>query len=237
MVRYFQEEIPIDSLESYAARWLNETRQTVAPRTTQRRLATVRAFSKAILGTRILEDYSAPTPARAVPHPVAEGIAGVEEMCAKAKGISIPALIAMQGMLGMRVSEARSITSEHIDVRHMRVTVRGKGDKVRVLPISEAAWKYIAPAYEYSEANGGPLVQLSDRGARAAITALSRRLGFENDVKSHDLRATVGTELMNRTGNIRVVQEVLGHSSITTTQVYTAVTVDQMREGLDKING
>lgn len=154
-------------------------------------------------------------------------------MCEWANDPNKKALFALQGMAGLRVSEARSITSDSIDVQDMMLRVRGKGDKTRLVPISKSAWPYIAEAFLISQETGSPIVNLSDRGARKAVTAAGRALGFKREIASHDLRATGATHLYDKTKDIRVVQEFLGHSSSVTTQLYTGVSMDSMRKGLE----
>ena len=73
---------------------------------------------------------------------------------------------------------------------------------------------------------------MQDRGARNAIKNLGKRSGLRREVASHDLRATFATDLLNRGVNIRIVQELLGHSSVETTQIYTATTLEAMREAV-----
>lgn len=181
----------------------------------------------------MLVDFKAPTPAPTMPHPIPEGIDGVILMCNSTSNESKMALFAMQGLMALRVSEARGITHRHIDTVERVMIVRGKGDKTRHVMLSNRAWEYIEPGYKLSIHTDAPIVDLSDRGARKAVTAMGRKLKFKRPISSHDLRATCATEMFNRTSNIRATQELLGHSSLNTTQIYTAVSRDTMREGLE----
>lgn len=219
-------------LESSTAKWLNETRATSSPRTTERRRTSLRAYSRwAKVKKSLLSDYSLPTKQKPAPHPLPEGIDGVERMCAATGSYRLAALFALQGMLGLRVSEARSIHRSNFDTGQMMLTVRGKGDKERTIPVSARAWRWLERAY--NEAGAGALVSMPDRTARDAITKSGMQLGFARHISSHDLRATAGTALYNKTHDIRMVQEFLGHSSITTTQTYIGISTDAMREGLE----
>jgi len=65
------------------------------------------------------------------------------------------------------------------------------------------------------------------------ITLLGERAGLSRPIASHDLRATFGTAVFNKTGNLRTAQELLGHSSSATTEIYTGVDLKQMRDGVD----
>lgn len=233
-------EIPVENLEAAAAAWLNETRAHVAPRTTVRRISSVRMFARVMLKTSILDDYTPPKPKRLVPKPIAEGIDGVERMCMTARNDGERALFAMQGYVGLRVSEALSAVPSSFNVADpgdIRLTVRGKGDKERELAVSAKAWGYILPAYKAALRRNRALVELSDKGARNAVTRAGAKLGFKNAITSHSLRATLATDLLNKTGNIRLVQEVLGHSHVTTTEAYTLVSSTHMRDGMELVGG
>lgn len=146
--------------------------------------------------------------------------------------MQLRALFAMQGLLGCRVSEARGIVPSDFDFETMTVRVFGKGQKERYLPLSDDAWKYIAPAYAEAEAGNSPLISYTDRGARAAVTGMGKKLGLKRPIASHDLRATVATAMYDKTKDVRMVQEFLGHASVETTQIYTKVNMDNMRKAM-----
>lgn len=156
----------------------------------------------------------------------------VEKMCRTARSDNHAALFAMQGYLGLRVSEARAVWPHDVNTDEMVLHVHGKGQKERYVPISDQAWRYMRRAYEQAKREQTTLVNLSDRGARYAVTAAAQAAGIERQVSSHDLRHTRGTDLYGRTKDIRMVQEFLGHSSVVTTQVYTGISMDKMREAM-----
>ena len=197
----------------------------------------MRAYAKWALRSDILFDYSAPKPKRPVPHPIQEGVGGVIRMCNSARNPNEAALFALQGLMGLRVGEALSLTTQDFNKHNMTLLVRGKGDKERELPIPEAAWRYIEPAYMFALSTGRPVVDMPDRTARHRVTATGRRLGFDSHIKSHDLRATLATELYRATLDLRTTQEVLGHANSRTTEMYTQVTMENMRTGLDSLGG
>lgn len=220
------------SLESLSAKWLNETRTTASPKTTERRRTSLRTYSRwAKVKKNLLSDYSVPTSKKGRPHPLPEGIDGVERMCSSTGDYKRAALYALQGFLGLRVAEALSVGRSNFDTQQMTLTVRGKGDKERTIAVSNRAWKWIERAY--NEAGAGLVVDIPDRTARDAITKAGHQLGFARHISSHDLRATAATALFNKTKDIRLVQEFLGHSSITTTELYVGTTLESMREGLE----
>lgn len=226
------DSITIENLERLAQQWLNRTRAKAAPKTTQRRLTSLRAFAQHAGLDEFLADYIAPTPARTIPHPINEGIPGVEKLVGRARQNHQRALVALTGLVGLRVSEALAVELADIDVPNLLLTVRGKGDKTRVVPIGRKAWDILAERYTECILSGTTrMVDYSDRGARRFITSLG--LKCDIDLASHDLRATFATAALNRSKDIRAVQELLGHGSVTTTQIYTLATVDAMREAAD----
>lgn len=226
--------IPLKDLESFAENWLTANRKRIAPKTTGRRLTSLRAFAKwAELGP-ILHDYSVPTPAKGTPHPLPEGIDGVKRLIAATRNEKQQALIALCGYCGLRVSEALGVFPRDLDLHEMLLTVRGKGDKTRIVPVSSACWEVIAVPYTRAACDGGrAVVGLKDRFARRIITDLGRKAGLQRDIASHDLRATFATAVYDKTRDIRVVQELMGHASSQTTEIYTLVGTKKMREAVE----
>lgn len=192
--------------------------------TTKLRLAAARAFcTYAGFDVKPLADYkSAPLPQRKA-HPLPEGIDGVRAMLAAASRPEHAALIALCGLAGLRVNEAITLTRTDVLTRGSGQVLRvlGKGEKEREVPVSPELAGYLLPAVE------ARLVPMSNSGARAAIAATAVRAGVPGPhgipVSSHDLRATFATEVHNRTRDIVLVQKLLGHASVTTTQVYIGV--------------
>jgi integrase/recombinase XerD len=123
------------------------------------------------------------------------------------------------------------------------VLLRGKGSKERIVPVgtyaADAVEAYLVRGRsELSSAGHGlPAVFLNARGGRlsrqSAWTVLAQaadRAGVRAAVSPHTLRHSFATHLLDGGADVRVVQELLGHASVTTTQVYTLVTVDSLRE-------
>lgn len=155
-------------------------------------------------------------------------------MIEAAKNAQQAALVGLCGYVGLRVGEALSIRTDDIDMSSMLLTVRGKGDKTRTVPVSDRAWSSISSAYVVAlGAEDRRLVRYADRFARQIITNLGTRAGLSRPVKSHDLRATFGTEVFNKSLNLRAVQDLLGHSNSSTTEVYTGVSMDTMRSAVE----
>jgi site-specific recombinase XerD len=220
--------------EDLAFAWLNLTRQTVSPKTTARRLTSLKGFAKWARMGEVLTEYIAPTPARSMPHPIPEGEEGLERMIRAAKNPEQVALVALGGYVGCRISESLSVSLQSLDLKERTLLIRGKGDKERVVPLSEKATMHLQNAIIDAVVKPDhKLVSYQDRFARQVIKNLGLRAGLQREVASHDLRATYATIILSQTNNIRLVQELLGHASVATTEVYTGISMEQMRKAVN----
>jgi integrase/recombinase XerD len=144
---------------------------------------------------------------------------------------------------GARISEAVGLDVDDLDLAAGEVLLRGKGGKERVVPVGSYASAAVS-AYQVrarpalaSGGRGTPALFLNARGGRlsrqSAWTVLrqaAERANVTAEVSPHTLRHSFATHLLDGGADVRVVQELLGHASVTTTQVYTLVTVDKLRE-------
>lgn len=142
------------------------------------------------------------------------------------------ALIGACGYAGLRVGEALAFKTDWLDTHDMVITVRGKGDKERIVPCSDRAWSAISRAYILAMQGDGRLIHMPDRTARHTVTYLGRQARISREISSHDLRATYATIMSDQGVNIRVIQELLGHSSVTSTEIYTGVNLAAMRDAV-----
>jgi integrase/recombinase XerD len=144
---------------------------------------------------------------------------------------------------GARISEAVGLDLDDLDLEDGTVLLRGKGGKQRIVPVGsyarEAVEAYVVRSRpELSGVGRGlPALFLNARGGRlsrqsawAVLAKAAERAGVTADVSPHTLRHSFATHLLDGGADVRVVQELLGHASVTTTQVYTLVTVDSLRE-------
>jgi integrase/recombinase XerD len=144
---------------------------------------------------------------------------------------------------GARISEAVGLDLDDLDLTDSTVLLRGKGGKQRLVPVGsyarEAVDAYLVRGRsELSAAGRGlPAVFLNARGGRlsrqsawSVLAKAAERAGVTAEVSPHTLRHSFATHLLDGGADVRVVQELLGHASVTTTQVYTLVTVDSLRE-------
>lgn len=247
-------------VETVLAEFLTEHRSVWKPATVVRRISSLRSFGRWIFDDdRFLRQYRAPTPPPMEPHPVSGGIPAVRIMISQARQPHHKALLALCGLLGLRVSEARSITPMSftidgnrgataggigtMDTAHsVKLTVRGKGDKTRTLDVHPEVWKILFPAFRdawHHDFRGtGPceLVPLSDRGARAYISRHGLRETGET-VASHDLRSTFATASYEAGKDLAATQELMGHSDINQTKGYTLISDDAKRRASDFFGG
>jgi len=152
---------------------------------------------------------------------------------------------------GLRVSELASLNREQVDLKRREFMVRGKGKKPRIVFLSKRAAGFIEDYLKTREDNFKPLFINSGKGQKVDILDEEKRrlttVSIENLVRKcalkagiikkvtpHTLRHSYATELLSNGADIRSVQEMLGHSSITTTQIYTHVTNKRLREIHDK---
>ena len=144
---------------------------------------------------------------------------------------------------GARISEAVGLDVDDLDLVDGTVLLRGKGSKERLVPLgsyaAEAVDGYLVRARPelVAAATPGGALFLNSRGGRlcrqsawAVLVKAAERAGVTKDVSPHTLRHSFATHLLDGGADVRVVQELLGHASVTTTQVYTLVTVDNLRE-------
>jgi integrase/recombinase XerD len=188
-----------------------------------------------------------PTPAKRLPKalPLSDVEAILEAAGAPGTSLALRdrALLEVLYGTGARISEAVGLDVDDIDETDGTVLLRGKGGKERLVPIGSYARDAVAAylvrarpelastgrsgAALFLNAQGG---RLSRQSAWAVLVKAADRAGVTRDVSPHTLRHSFATHLLDGGADVRVVQELLGHASVTTTQVYTLVTVDNLRE-------
>lgn len=228
--------LPIVDFQAKAADHLNYCKFIDKRKsTTARRVSGLRGFAwYAHNIPTFLPRYATPKPAPGVPHPLVEGMDGVRRMLDAAANPEEQALVALTGLCGARVSEARELSIHEIDVPNRMVQLGGKRDKWRWVPMGNEAMGYILTWMILAQNMGREtLFVMSDSSARRYLRQIHADAGLEGDGASHDLRMTYGTEVYERTKDIRLVQELLGHASPTTTQVYVAMDLAKKRSAVE----
>lgn len=230
------DSIALQDVEDTGAKWLTANNKSLGAKTTGRRLTSLRGFVRWAGGGAVLLDYTAPTPLKAMPHPLAEGMDGVHKMIAKAENEQLKVVVALCGLAGLRISEALELPPGDIDFANKRIKVNGKGNKWRMVPMNAKLADILMVPVMKALMNEHPtLLDMGDRLARRSITRLGRRAGIKQPVASHQLRATFATHLHANGTPLRVVQEILGHSNSKTTEVYTGVNEQQMLDAVETL--
>jgi integrase/recombinase XerD len=153
------------------------------------------------------------------------------------------ALLEVLYSTGARISEAVGLDVDDVDVQSRSVLLRGKGGKQRLVPIGRPAVSALEAYYVRGRPDlarrgkGTPAIFLNARGGRLSrqsawqvLQDAAERAGISGSVSPHTLRHSFATHLLEGGADVRVVQELLGHASVTTTQIYTLVTVSALRE-------
>jgi integrase/recombinase XerD len=188
-----------------------------------------------------------PTPARRLPKALSVDDVGAlleaADVEGSPRGLRDRALLEVLYGTGARISEAVGLTLDDLDLVGAAVLLHGKGGKDRLVPLGRMAAASVdaylvrgRPALA-AAGRGTPALFLNNRGgvlsrqsAWAVLRAAAERAGLTVDVSPHTLRHSFATHLLDGGADVRVVQELLGHASVTTTQIYTMVTVDRLRE-------
>ena len=214
----------------------------------QRALAAVRSFYKFLAREDVLENAAArsirtPRVRRALPRPLSPGDAG--RAIAEAGthdvewlGARDAALLTLLYGAGLRISEALGLKRGDVPLGET-LTVLGKGRKERsvpVLPVLRAALQDYADKLPFTGAPSSPLFlsrrgrPMSAREAQGLMQSLRGRLGLPDKATPHALRHSFATHILQGGGDLRSVQELLGHASLSTTQIYTAIDTRQLLE-------
>lgn len=194
------------------------------------------------------EDVASPTVPLRLPKALSvEDTVAMVESCdaATVTGLRDRALLEFLYGAGARISEAVGLTPDALDLQERSVLLRGKGGKQRRVPVGSHAVAALeaylvrarpallaarksgqVPREVFLNARGRPL---SRQSAWGIVSAAAQRAGVTG-VSPHTLRHSFATHLLEGGADVRVVQELLGHASVTTTQIYTHVTIDRLRE-------
>jgi integrase/recombinase XerD len=225
------------------------------PTSLRRRAATIRAFyrfayAEGLCPVDVALRLDLPRQPRHLPDTLT--VAEVERLLEAVEtstpaGMRDRALLEVLYAAGLRVSEALGLDAEDVSLDGGFVRVIGKGDRERLVPIGDEAIDWLTrydgdvrPAWLAKRPvaldRGGP-VFLSERGGRLRrqrawerVRAAARLAGLGDRVTPHTLRHSFATHLLEGGADLRVVQELLGHASISTTQLYTHVTGERIRE-------
>jgi integrase/recombinase XerD len=230
-------------------------RTALRPTTLRRRAASLRGFyrfcyAEGLIDTDLAGRFDLPRQSRLLPE-----VLTVEEVVRllETRGDDSPAAIRDRALLellyaaGLRISEAVGLDRDDIDLDVALVRVVGKGDRERQVPVGEVAiaWlgRYLAEVrpdwlvkWHGDRRHGGPFFlsvrgdRLDRRRAWEMFVASARQAGLKGGISPHTLRHSFATHLLEGGADLRIVQELLGHASINTTQLYTHLTGERIKD-------
>jgi site-specific recombinase XerD len=233
--------LPLDDVDvRVLADWVTELgsgRHRLAPTTVARRLAAVRSLLRFTYGpARVPDAALAPRRSRRLPEaPKAVEIEALLELVDGSEPLDLRnrALLELLYSGGLRSAEAVGLDLADVDFEREAMHVRGKGGKERVVPLGEEAAhhlsRYLRDARPALARGAESAVFLSAHGRRLDTSTVRRILRHP-----HRLRHAFATHLLEGGADLRVIQELLGHSSLSTTQVYSHVDARRLRRVYDR---
>lgn len=226
-------------------------RQGISARSLQRSLSALRGFysylqRERLVGNNPVTDVSAPGAKKKLPE-----LLDVDEInCLLAQPPQGPlemrdhAMMELMYSSGLRLVELVNLDIEDLDLSHGQVHVLGKGNKPRYLPVGNAARKSLGKWLDARKtwvAEDENAVFISNRGRRLSARAVQQRMarlarkhGLDKHVHPHMLRHSFASHLLESSGDLRAVQEMLGHADISTTQIYTHLDFQHLAQVYDR---
>jgi integrase/recombinase XerC len=219
--------------------------------TVSRRLSSVRSFFKFLYR----EGYMKSNPAKLVSSPrlpkLLPKFLSVDDafsLVAKPEGIGFApardrAILELLYSSGLRVGELAGLNVEDINVREALVKARGKGKKERIVPIGskalDAIKTYLVERILFKSKEKAVFLnrlgtRLTDRGVRRIVVKYARAIAINGSIGPHTLRHSFASHLLQGGADLRVIQELLGHASLSTTQKYTHLDVAHLMDIYDK---
>nr|EJJ01111.1 tyrosine recombinase XerD [Rhodococcus sp. JVH1] len=231
----------------------NREQPPLAASSAARALIAVRGFhrfaaAEGMTAVDVARDVRPPSPAKRLPKslPVNEVLALLEAVGGSGpadgpRAVRDRALLELLYSTGARISEAVGLDVDDVDTETRSVLLRGKGGKQRMVPVGRPAVEsldaYLIRGRPALASRATPALFLNVRGGRLSrqsawkvLQTAADAAGISSAVSPHTLRHSFATHLLDGGADVRVVQELLGHASVTTTQIYTLVTVGALRE-------
>jgi integrase/recombinase XerC len=146
---------------------------------------------------------------------------------------------------GLRISELAQLTEDDIDLYEGLVVVQGKGNKERIVPVGEVALNYLKEYIRYKYRLGIKKKEmflnkfgnkLSVRGIRKIVAKWINKAAIHKKVSPHTFRHTFATHLLDAGCDLRSIQEMLGHKSLSTTNIYTHLTLERLKNVYEKVH-
>lgn len=246
-------QVSRQQLIAYLVRLKQEGR---ASSTVARKLASIKAFYRFLTAERYIRRNPAEVleaASRGLHLPKVLSVQEVERLLDEPNlgtldGYRDKTMLELLYATGMRVSELVNVPVKNVDMKMQYVIVMGKGSKERMLPLGRTALHYlehylsvVRPQLLHGKPDkvaelfvtgwGGPMTR---ERFYEIIVAYGKSAGISKRVTPHMLRHSFATHLLNNGTDLRIVQELLGHADISTTQIYTHLDVERLREVYDK---
>ena len=224
-------------------------KKEITPTTITRKIASIKGFFKYLCHKRIIKNnpaISINSPKLPKKLPKVLTINEIEKILKNNLTTKEKAIIELLYSAGIRVSELCELELKNVDLAQRFIKVFGKGSKERLVPINKNCVEIIKKYLKQRELialkyNSKPYLFLSDKGkriSRQSIYKIIKKQGenIEKSISPHTIRHSFATHLLENGADLRVVQELLGHSSIVTTQLYTHISKKTLKEVYFKIN-
>ncbi len=226
-------------------------RQGIGGKTLQRKLSSLRSFYQFLIRRHLLKnnpavDIRAPKTARTLPKTLdADTLTQLLEIDSDdILAVRDKAMMELFYSSGLRLSELADLDLIDINLQENSLRAVGKGNKTRILPIGrkavEAVKKWIHRRADLADINE-QAVFASKRGTRISVRSIQQRLdywrkkqGLEQHIHPHKLRHSFASHILESSGDLRAVQELLGHADISTTQIYTHLDFQHLAKVYDK---
>lgn len=237
----YLDDLDQSALERYLA-WLRKNE--LADSTIERRISTLRAFYKFLVRKELREDNPASDMSfreRGRKLPTVWSEQEIEEFLDVVDGPRDRALFELLYSTGVRVSELTALNWGDYSIEEQSIRVLGKGDTERIVPVGPPAARALeAYRREIPDGPEDPMFlnsrgeRLTSRGVRYLVNKYQKTCSVSKPLSPHVFRHSCATHMLNRGANLKTVQALLGHTSLSTTQVYTHVSTDQLQKVYDR---
>ncbi len=226
-------------------------RQGIGGKTLQRKLSSLRSFYQFLIRKQLLKnnpavDIRAPKTARTLPKTLdADTLTQLLEIDSDdILAVRDKAMMELFYSSGLRLSELVNLDLADVDLQESSLRAVGKGNKTRILPIGRKAIEAMSRWVHRRKELAGmdeQAVFVSQRGTRISVRSVQQRLdywrkkqGLEQHIHPHKLRHSFASHILESSGDLRAVQELLGHADISTTQIYTHLDFQHLAKVYDK---
>jgi integrase/recombinase XerC len=218
-------------------------RQGMDKRSMGRKLSALKSYFKFCLREGLADQNPAlglrsPKPDKKLPHFLSPEQAGISVESDSPDGKNKSRDDAIMELLygsGLRSAELLTLRTNDVDLNSAQVKVRGKGNKERIVPLTRASISALRQYLGGRDDGGGVFAgqngkALSRSQLQRIVKARIRAAGYGGKASPHVMRHSFATHLLDRGADLKAVKELLGHASLSTTQVYTHVTVDRLKK-------